>query len=176
MKIITISGLARHGKDESANIIKGYFEQRNKKCLIIKNADYLKFVCKEYFGWNGEKDEAGRTMLQIYGTEKARDNHKDVWVDVIIAFLKTFGNMYDYVLISDVRYENEISKLIDSGFDVRSLWVHRKNFDNGLTPEQKAHRSETSLLDYKFDRVISVESKIYLLKDALESWLKEWVK
>ena len=172
MKIITFSGLAQHGKDSSASISKYYFEQCGKKCLTIANGDYLKFVCEKYFGWDGIKDAHGRSLLQIKGTEEGRDSYEDVWIDVVIAFLKAFGKQYDYVMIPDVRYENEISKLKHNGWDVFSVWVSRNDFDNGLTDEQKNHRSETSLLDHDFDYMISVESKMYKLKDAVEKMIQ----
>jgi hypothetical protein len=171
MKILTFSGFARHGKDSSASIAKYYFEQQNKKCVVIANGDYLKFVCEKYFGWDGVKDAHGRSLLQIKGTEEGRDSYEDVWIDVVVAFLKTFGKQFDYIIIPDVRYENEIQKLKENGWDVFSTWVNRSDFDNGLTEEQKNHRSETSLLDYHFDYMISVESKMYKLKDAVEKMI-----
>lgn len=173
MKIITASGLAQHGKDASLSIAKHHFEKLGKKCLVVANGDYLKFVCQKYFGWDGVKDNAGRTLLQVKGTEEARDRYPDVWVDVVIALLRAFGRDYDYVLIPDVRYPNEIRKLKKSGFEVFTFWVYRKNFDNGLSPEQKAHRSETSMLDFPFDFIISVESGVDHLKTAVENMIKE---
>jgi hypothetical protein len=174
MRIITIGGQARHGKDSTASIMKGYFEKQNKKCLIIKNGDYLKFIAKEYNGWDGNKDEIGRTLLQTLGTEEARDNNPDIWVNVLIEFVKAFGRKYDYILIPDFRYPNESTRFTEEGFNVFSVWVHRKNFDNGLTEDQKKHRSETSLLDYKFDHIVSVESKMHKLKDAVENMIVQY--
>jgi len=174
MKIITISGSAQNGKDSSASIAKYYFEKNNKKCLIIHYADYLKFIAKQYFEWDGEKDSKGRTLLQKLGTDIARKVNPDIWVNVIIEFIKTFGKDYDYIFIPDTRFKNEIDKLRKSGFDVFSVWVHRKDFDNGLTPEQKNHPSETSLLDYKFDCILSVENKMYKLKDSVEKMIVDY--
>ena len=40
--------------DVIAELLKEEIETQNKgKCLIIKYGDYLKFICKEYFEWNG---------------------------------------------------------------------------------------------------------------------------
>ena len=173
-KIITISGFGGNGKDSSASILRGYFEKQNKKCLIIHYADYLKYIAKQYYGWDGNKDSVGRTLLQKLGTEIGRSRNESVWVNVVIEFLKTFGIDYDYILIPDTRFPDEILLLKKNKFDVFSLWVNRENFDNGFTEEQKKHPSETSLLDFEFDYVLSVESKIYKLKDALEQMVKKF--
>ena len=63
-RVITISGKARSGKDTTALLLKEALEKKGYRVLITHYADLLKFVCKEYFGWNGEKDEEGRTLIQ----------------------------------------------------------------------------------------------------------------
>ncbi|MFZ2992557.1 MAG: hypothetical protein WA061_02465 [Microgenomates group bacterium] len=173
-KIFTISGQAKHGKDTSANIMKECFESKNKKCLIIHYADYLKFIAKEYYGWSGEKDSTGRTLLQKLGTDIGRKRNQNVWVNVVIEFLKTFAQDYDYIFIPDTRFPGEISILRKNGFNTTTFFIHRNDFDNGLTLEQKNHPSETALLDFKFDHIVSVESKIYKLKDALEKIILDY--
>ena len=172
VKIITLSGLARHGKDSSASILTHYFESREKKCLTIHYADYLKYIATEYYSWDGVKDSRARTLLQSLGTDIARKRNPNIWLNVVVEFLKTFGDDYNYIFIPDCRFENEVLGLKKAGFNVFSVWVHRNDFDNGLTEEQKNHPSETSLLDFEFDWTISVESKIYKLKDTLENMVK----
>jgi hypothetical protein len=169
MKIICISGLAQHGKDTAASIMKHRFESEGKRCLVFHYADYLKFIAEKYFGWNGAKDETGRQLLQQLGTNKARKRNPNIWVEVCVEFIKAFGEDYDYILIPDCRFENEIVVLRDHWENVFTIWVHRIGFDNGLTFEQKDHDSETSLLDFPFDRIISVESSMEKLVDAVNN-------
>lgn len=64
-KVICISGKAQHGKDTTATILKAALEGRNNKVLIFHYADLLKYLCKEYFGWNGEKDELNKEKQKI---------------------------------------------------------------------------------------------------------------
>ena len=173
MKIITVSGLAHNGKDSTASIAREYFTQQNKKCLTISYADYLKFVAEKYYGWDGLKDAQGRTLLQELGTNKARKRSPDIWVNVVMEFIKAFGEDFDYIFIPDTRFPNEILIPKTKGFSVYSVWVHRKGFDNGLTVEQKNHESETALLDFPFDHVICVESKMEKLVDAVHMMIKE---
>jgi hypothetical protein len=174
MKIIGIGGEAQHGKDSSAGIIKNHMENLGKNVLIIHYAYFLKAICRDFFGWDGNKDSVGRTILQVVGTDKARHRNPDIWVNMTIEFIKAFGQDYDYVLIPDCRFVNELDRLKQEKFDVFALWIHRKGFDNGLTEEQKNHPSETGLLNYKFDHIISVESKMYKLKDGVEKMIVQY--
>ena len=171
MKIVTISGLAQHGKDTTASIIKYRFESEGKKVLVIHYADYLKFIAEKYYGWDGSKDAKGRELLQQLGTNKARKRSPDIWVNVVMEFVKAFGEDFNYVLIPDTRFPNEIEVPTKMGYEVFSMWIHRKDFDNGLTPDQKNHPSETSLLDFPFRCVISVESKMEKLVDAVNKMI-----
>lgn len=171
-KIILISGKARSGKDTFAKIFKEDAEKDNKKCLIIKYGDILKFVCSKYFNWNGEKDEIGRTLLQQVGTNLIRKNNYDALVNCVIEIVKGLSTEFDYVLIPDVRFYNEINKWKEYGFDCVTVridrWYETSNgkfvlYDNGLTEEQKNHTSEIALDDYVFDyRIDNTEYGIYV--------------
>ena len=79
-KIILISGKGEHGKTTTARIISNKLEENGKRVAIVPFASYLKFVCKEYFGWDGKKDEKGRQTLQYVGTDVVRRKDPDFWV------------------------------------------------------------------------------------------------
>ena len=145
MKVICISGRAQHGKDTSAQYLRRILWGYGKRVLIIHNADLLKFMCKQLFSWNGEKDERGRTLLQYVGTEIVRAQCPNFWVEYISNVLKLFDDEWDFVLIPDCRFPNEINFLRDNGFDVIHMRIIRENFDDGLTDEQRMHSSETAL-------------------------------
>ena len=167
MKIITISAKAQHGKDLSATILKELMESDGKKVLIAHYADLLKYICEKFFDWNGVKDEIGRTVLQYVGTDIIREQKSNYWVDFIVSVLKMFPNEWDYVIIPDTRFPNEIDRLKEEGFDVVTLKVNRIDFENSLTEEQRQHKSEIALDNYKFDHVINVKSGIDILSEAL---------
>lgn len=80
MQIISISGKAQHGKDTTASYLKESLERRGKKVLITHYGDLVKYVCAAFLGWDGKKDEAGRSLLQRVGTEYVRSKDKDYWV------------------------------------------------------------------------------------------------
>jgi hypothetical protein len=99
---------------------------------------------------------------------KIRKQNPDYWVGFISEFLKLFPNEWDYVLIPDTRFPNEIQRMIDDGFSVFSVRVNRTDFESKLTYEQKNHISEIALDDYKFDYTINTISDLEVLKKKLK--------
>lgn len=160
MKILAISGKARHGKDYTASIIKEYLGEHDKSVLTIHYADLLKYLCTSLFNWDGKKDENGRHILQYVGTEVVRQKDPDFWVEFVVKILKLFEGQWDYVIIPDCRFPNEIELLKANFNDVVSLRVNRFGFESDLTKETKNHISETALDNYEFDE--------YLVNDGTE--------
>lgn len=153
--VLLISAKAQHGKDTFATAFTDVAKEKYK-VLTIKYGDILKYVCKEYFGWSGQKDEIGRQILQQVGTNLCRNNNPDVWVNCVIEIVKGLQTEYDFVCIPDTRFPNEIEAWENTDFFTFTIRLNRENedgtsFDNGLTEEQKAHPSETALDDYCFN-------------------------
>lgn len=142
MKVILISGKAGHGKDTLAGYMKNYLESRGQKVLIIHYGDLLKYICKSLFGWDGKKDDRGRTLLQYVGTDVIRKQKPDYWVQFVADMLSFFPDVWDFVIIPDVRFPNEIEGL--AGFNPYVIRIVRPGF-NMLTEEQQKHASETAL-------------------------------
>ena len=175
-KVLTISGSAEHGKTATAVILQKLLEQDGYKCLIINFADYLKYIAKQYLGWDGKKDEAGRKILQILGTDVVRKKNPNFWVETVLRLINVFSDQYDYFLIGDCRFCNEIECFKENDIPVTSLKIVRNNFSNQLTEEQRNHPSETALNNFDFDYVISSESGLdNLEKEVLKIYntLKE---
>lgn len=173
--IIPISGKAESGKDLTAMLLRIELQKQGKKVLIINYADLLKFYCQKYFGWNGEKDEYGRTLLQNIGTKKVRAKNNNFWVDRVIDFAIIFEENYDYILIPDCRFKNEVERWDENNFDYVSLRIERLNYNNSLTAEQQLHISEIALDDYKFDYYIKAKNKEKLEQEVSKfmEYLKE---
>lgn len=177
MKILNISGKARHGKTSVAEIIKNVLEKKGKKVLIINYADTLKFYCKEYFGWDGKKNDEGRSILQRIGTDIVRQRDPDFWVKCVDNFLSVFGEDFDLVIIPDCRFVNECEhfRLV---YPVMNIRVERLDFENDLTEEQRNHPSETALNGYSFNYYLESESGLDKLESTVKSFLKvikDWI-
>lgn len=167
MKICCISAKAQHGKDTAGRLIKEYLESKNQRVLIIHFADLLKFICTKFFGWNGDKDEKGRTLLQYVGTDVVGAKKPEYWAEFIVGFLKLFENNWDYVLIPDCRYPIEMTTMEDN-FETVLLRVERPGFENGLTESQKAHPSETAMDGCYYDALLYNDGSLDDFTDKIE--------
>ena len=101
MRVICISGQAGAGKDTVGQIMKEQLERQGKSVLITHNADLLKYLCRTLFDWDGQKDEAGRSLLQYVGTDVVRKQRPDFWVNFLISIFDLFGDNWDYAIIPD---------------------------------------------------------------------------
>lgn len=173
MKVILISGKARHGKDTTATFLKDALEADGNSVLIAHYGDLVKYVCKTFFGWNGEKDEKGRTLLQKVGTDAIRAKRPDYWVSFLSDILSFFPNEWDYVLIPDCRFPNEVDHIKNAGFDTVYLRVVRDGFMSPLTPEQQAHPSETALDNVRADYYITNNGSLKDLQNSAIECLVE---
>lgn len=174
MKIICISGHAQHGKDTTALYMNTALQDIGS-VLIIHYADLLKYICSQYFGWDGRKNSAGRTLLQYVGTDVVRKKAPDFWVDFVSSMLTVFGENWDYVLIPDCRFPNEIDRLKECGFDVTHVRVIRSGFNSPLSQVQQTHPSETALDTYPTDYILHNDSTLQDLRVKVNDLLQELV-
>lgn len=171
---ITISGKSGSGKDTFADIIREELEKINKRVLIIHFADLVKFYARAYFNWDGVKDERGRTLLQTLGTDMVRAHAPNYWAKIVGEFIGIMGetNTFDYALVPDARFPNEIEAVKWYVPHTYSVNVVRTNADGTawtnplFTEEQKQHPSETSLDNYNdFSLVIHNDKDLTNLRN-----------
>lgn len=146
-KVILISGKARHGKDTLGNLIVDRLSEQGKTAVIYHLGDNVKHVAAKYYGWDGRKDDKGRSLLQNIGTDKARAIDPDIWIKLSQLILSILQADFDYIIIPDVRFNNEVNLLVEQ-FNATTVRIIRPNFDSGLTQDQLNHPSETQLDDY----------------------------
>ena len=174
MNVILISGKARAGKTSTANILKSLLEKNGKRVLIANYGGLVKYVSEKFWGWNGEKEGCGRTILQNVG-DIVRNKDIDYWVNFVKDFIVASKDKWDYALIDDVRFLNEINRWRNiDGIDYITVRVERLGFDSPLTREQQNHISETSLDNYRFDYKIIAENMMQLEDEVF--WFYEILK
>lgn len=177
MKIIMISGKSGHGKDSVARMMKTMLEEQNKRVLIIHFADLVKHYARDYYGWDNEKDEAGRALLQKIGTTMMRKYYPTYWAEIVGKFISVMGywNEFDYCIIPDWRFKNEFSTVYLHNFRINYIYkirVNRQDYRNpAMTDEQFNHISETELDDADFDWVINNNGDLSLLKEQVQTAL-----
>lgn len=183
MKIILISGKAQHGKDTCGVMLEKELEQKGKKTQIVHFGDPVKFVCSKYYGWNGEKDKAGRSILQLVGTDIVREKDEHFWTDFVGRLARTFNT--DYLIVPDWRFEEEHERLLKwfNFDDIITIRIERFEkweeegekipFINQLmTALQLTHRSETELDNYPCQYHI-VNTTLEDLNDSVAYIVKE---
>lgn len=164
-----ISGKARHGKDTVAEMLKENLKARGYRAHVARYAGLVKYICKEYFDWNGEKDEAGRSLLQYVGTDAVRAKDPNYWCNFLVDIIKFFGDKWDYLIIPDCRFPNEIECMGDAGIEYVHIRVGRPDFESPLTEEQQKHPSETALDNYHYSYGIINDGSLDDLRDKVSS-------
>lgn len=155
MGIFIISGKSGHGKDTFANIIKEKLNNVGCNVMIIHYGDLVKYYLKQYYNWDGEKDEAGRKLLQTLGTDIVRNYDPNYWTEVVARFIAAVKNDWDCILIPDARFVNEVELTKYYCPEAKTIRIERYNEDNSLylnpalTEKQHKHPSETNLDDYE---------------------------
>mgnify|MGYP000844963869 CR=1 FL=1 len=172
-KIVCVCGHAQNGKDTFASMSKEILTAKGKSVLIVHYADYLKFIAKTYFDWDGQKNEKGRSLLQWLGTDKIRAINNDFWVTAVTNLIEVLKDDYDYFFIPDCRFPNEVNYLITKfGIDkIILVKIHRKDFISPLTKEQQEHPSETSLDNYPANYYIEVGEGLDKVKQEVKNFL-----
>lgn len=181
MKIILLSGKSASGKDTLATAMRKILENKNYKCITLHFADLVKFYAEKYYNWDGVKDEYGRTIIQQLGTNKVRALFPNYWAEAISKFLAVVANDFDYALVPDARFENEIDTIKLYNTNVYTIRIERFNQDKtpyynpAFTQEQLNHPSETSLDDYEdFDYTVeNYDSDVLMLDDAANTILAD---
>jgi len=171
-KIVVIGGSANHGKDTFGKYLKEQLEQSGNKVLIMHFADYLKYICKQYFQWNGEKDIEGRTLLQFVGTDRIRSIYPNFWVENIENFINIFKYDFDYFILPDFRFKNEYWYFKDLNYPIISMKINRIGYKSNLTLEQQSHPSETGLNNFEFDFATYIEEGLENVENAVERFIK----
>ena len=102
--IFLFTGKARHGKDTAASFLKDCFEKDNKKVIFSQYAKYIKFYCKEMYGWDGSEETKPRELLQKLGTEVIRNklNKAEMFIERQVDDIEIYSYFYDAIMVSDM--------------------------------------------------------------------------
>jgi len=201
--IISFSGLIGSGKDTAADYLCNFHAYRRDSF-----AGTLKDAVAVVFGWDrilleGKTAQARawreevdvwwsqrldlpnltpRWVLQYWGTEVCRKGfHDDVW---IASLENKIRKTTDNIVLSDVRFPNEITAIRNQGGKVFRIkrgsdpeWFSdAKNSYPNAAPTMKSkwpsiHASEFSWAGAEFDGEISNDGSIQELYDAIEQTL-----
>jgi hypothetical protein len=173
--VIILTGIAHSGKDTSADYIVQKLQDKGFRATKVGLADCLKNVSQKlielFYGvtipieefYNLEKKEQVRpefpnfngqpfklrTLLQFVGSEVFREMlWGSIWCDIVYQrYIK--DNPYDYVVISDSRFPNELAyfKNLAESKEVGDLVSIKllRNVHDELSKENQKHQSESHI-------------------------------
>lgn len=169
-----ISGKSGHGKDTAAQMMKDILEKQQQRVLVIHFADLVKHYAFDYYNWDGQKQEAGRALLQKIGTEMMRTHFPTYWAEIVGKFIAVAGqlNDFDYCLIPDWRFKNEFTTVYEYNTGINPIYrvrVERNGYRNpAMTDEQFYHISETELDNTDFDWLIDNHDDLTTLNSQVK--------
>lgn len=162
-------GKAGVGKTTACNTLK---ELHQGPCLILPWADELKRIAREEFGWDGQKDEKGRRLLQVIGTECGRMYGGDLfwvkkWQKIVDEFI---ANASDNVLIlnDDTRFDSEANHL--KTYDGIVIKLFGRQGDLGINSN---HSSEMGIDDQYIDHSLDNGGFMEELQEKLTNFYQD---
>lgn len=115
--VIGITGRMHVGKSTLADAVCVACSPalRQEPC-VRAFADKVKEIARA-MGWNGVKDDKGRRLLQLIGTECGRECiHPDIWVRLWRAALPMASvGTTQVVIADDIRFPNEVAAVRELG-------------------------------------------------------------
>lgn len=174
-KIYIVCGKARHGKDTVSEMIREEYIEKNYDVLNVQYSSYIKEYAKKISNWDGREETKPRELLQQLGTNIIRNKiDEQFFIKKLLEDIKVYSFFFDVLTISDARFKLEVDIPRTKFENVIVIRVNRPNFDNGLTEEQKKHRTETDLDDYEnYDYVIENDGTLEELKEKIKTILQK---
>ena len=162
-----IMGEAGAGKDTFAKHVKRKCELSNPYVTVhqVTFAEQLKKEARE-LGWNGQKDECGRTLLQNLGKVMKAYHGSDYYARMAFRGKLPVGDDGTVWIVTDARFLSEIhyarSFAEKYGIDITFIRVDRDldpEWVSSLTEEQKKDVSEVEWKSIEPDIVIHNDGK-----------------
>lgn len=176
-----ISGKSGHGKDQFADFLKRNLEIKHYRTMIIHFGDPVKWFASQYFNYKGTKDIEDRTILQTLGTDIVRKRFPDYWAKIIAKFVAAIEDEYDFIIIPDLRFINELLTVKKYNKNIVSVRIDRFNPDGtyyinpNLTEEQRNHISECELDDYCCDWEVANDGTLDTLDQTAYDLMEELI-
>lgn len=155
-KLITISGVARSGKDSAAIAIKTFLEASGKKVEIKSLAEPLKTAMYDFI-WNNfeidiyncsdEEKALVRPLMVAFGFAKRRQTEGKYFTDIFDRYFSK--SAADFVIVPDLRYADYQNDELDWARRYRALKIHVTKTINGkelTAPNEDEARNNPNLL------------------------------
>jgi phosphomevalonate kinase len=171
MQIIGLAGKKRAGKDTIYSIASDILGGRVGR---VGFADAVKHEVSEATGFRmdfiEEHKKDFRSLLQVWGTEFRRNLcGNEYWIEKMADVLKASKDHYDYIFITDVRFDNECEFIKNQGGQVVRVERRLESYKDLSEIEAfDSHSSENSFNDYShYDYVLNNDGTERELNDSV---------
>ena len=161
-KVYITNGMARSGKDTLASYMNDFIPT-----LKFSSIDRVKEVALQC-GWNGEKDEKGRSFLS--DLKDLLTEYYDFPFESIKEKYNEFLNDDKYsVLLVDIREPAEIEKAVKE-FKAKSILV-----ENNRVEVITSNSGDAGVFNYSYDYIIKNNGTLAELKATVKQFVEEVV-
>jgi len=169
--VILVSGLAGSGKNTVSEMLHVVLSNIDKNITtdLYSLAEPIKYMSRAFLGWNGEKDDSGRRLLQNLG-KVGREYDIDIWVKHMFNQLdKRHTFPVNFVIVTDWRFPNE-KEYIESNPMSEVYTVRVVGRKTSIANEELAKDvSEISLTDDgEYDAIIDNVSDLEALEKQVD--------
>lgn len=105
-----VSGRAGEGKTTFSDLCIEILAEHDITSDKVPFAQGVKDTAS-FMGWDGEKDDKGRRLLQQIGNT-GREYNIDLWAQQAVESIEADSNSFDVVFIDDWRFMNEGTKVV----------------------------------------------------------------
>ena len=172
MRIFVIGGKAKCGKNTFGEMLREELKDYGYKPCVMQITDPLYNYARNYFEWDGNKEEKPREFFQHMGIEIIRDKmgKKYFLLNRLFEDIEVLSNFFDTFIITDARMDYEFKEIKKQCDDVITIKLIRENYNDELTEAEREHETEKAIdnLDFDFDYEIKNRGLDELKKDALE--------
>ena len=173
--ITMVSGRAGEGKTTFAKYCQDILVADHQiSSAIVPFARMVKETAL-FMGWDGEKDEKGRRLLQDIGNT-GRTFDIDLWARHAVDFIKQHPAEFEYVFVDDWRFPNEGNFLQEHYWPTVTVRVRRpKEYHTLLNSPLYNDISEISLPenDEYYDIIIQNDSTSQMLEEKARQFVEE---
>jgi Deoxynucleotide monophosphate kinase len=168
-KLYAFGYRARVGKDTAADYLSTKYG--GERFAFSKALYDILHFAQSRCGFPLKKD---RQFLQYIGTEWARSQEEDVWVNILVKDVKGYiNNSKENIYVTDVRFPNEFNALKELGFTMIQIKGDPKSeFGSGSSN----HKSEVALSEYEdsmWDHIIINDGSLVDFHEKLDALLKK---
>lgn len=140
--VVMVSGRAGEAKSTFSNLCVECLERFSRKSKIVSFAYGVKSTANA-MGWDQEKDDKGRRLLQQIGNT-GREYNEDIWANMAVGNI--LESQVDVVFIDDWRFPNEGNVILKKFINVIKVRICRPEEYHTLNgTELYDDISETSL-------------------------------